>query len=79
MRYELTSPIKTTSSPMADNVRLGEMSGSDATNSLHRTIKEFNEASSRQTRVIIRLTWAMLALTVAIFGLTTSQVWIALR
>jgi hypothetical protein len=45
------------------SIRLGELSGSDVTNALHETIKAFNEAASRQNRTIVRLTWAILVLT----------------
>ena len=44
-------------------IPLGQWSGSDATKALHQSINEFNEVTSKQTRTIIRLTWAILFLT----------------
>ena len=48
-------------------VPLGQWSGSDATNALHETIKQFNEQSSRQTDQMLKLTRVMAWLTVAMF------------
>ena len=45
------------------SIRLGELSGSHATNALHETIKAFNDAASKQNRTIVRLTWAIFVLT----------------
>jgi len=45
------------------SIRLGELSGSDATNALHETIKAFNDAATKQNRTIVRLTWAIFVLT----------------
>ena len=47
-------------------IRVGELSGSDATNALHETIKKFNEQSGKQTAQMLRLTWAIAVLTVAL-------------
>ena len=44
-------------------IPLGQWSGSDATKALHQSINEFNEVTTKQTRTIIRLTWAILFLT----------------
>ena len=46
---------------------MGQWSGSDATNALHETIKQFNEQSSRQTDQMLKLTRVMAWLTVAMF------------
>jgi hypothetical protein len=45
-------------------IPIGQWSGSDAVNELHETIKQFNEASSRQTKHLIVLTWAIVVLTI---------------
>jgi hypothetical protein len=42
---------------------LDDFSGAGATKQLHKTIKEFNESTSRQTTTLVRLTWAILILT----------------
>jgi hypothetical protein len=47
------------------NIRVGELSGSDATNALHDSIKRFNEQTSRQTDQMVALTKAIVWLTVA--------------
>ncbi len=49
--------------PRESGIPLGQWSGSDATKALHQSINEFNEVTSKQTRTIIRLTWAILFLT----------------
>jgi hypothetical protein len=61
----------------ARGIPLGQWSGSDATNTLHDTIRQFTEQSARQTRTLIRLTWAIVGLTVAmVLGLIV-QIWLA--
>jgi hypothetical protein len=45
------------------NIPLGKWSGSDAVESLHASIKEFNAQSSKQTDQMLRLTWIMAVLT----------------
>jgi hypothetical protein len=60
-------------------ITIGQFSGSDATKALHKSLAEFNEASSRQTAHIIKLTYAMLLLSVAMTILAGVQVWIAVR
>ncbi len=45
-------------------IPLGKWSGSDATEALHSTIKDFVDASDNQTRIMIRLTKAIVLLTV---------------
>jgi len=62
-------------------IPLGQWSGSDATKELHDTIKEFNEASTRQTRHLIILTWAIVILTILMLiglGVQIYLAWIAL-
>ena len=61
------------------NIRIGELSGSDATNALHKTILDHNEVSTRQTRQILFLTYAMLLLTAVMTLLVAVQIWLALR
>lgn len=52
------------------NIPLGKWSGSDSTDALHASIREFNAQSSRQTRQMLRLTWVMTVLTaVMLLGL----------
>jgi hypothetical protein len=47
-------------------VPMGIWSGSDATDRLRNTIIELNKATERQTRTIVRLTWALVVLTLVI-------------
>ena len=64
---------------MKGGIPLGEWSGSDATRELHETIKQFNEASQRQTKTMIRLSWAMVWLSVAMLVIAGVQVYVAVR
>lgn len=51
-------------------IPLGEWSGSDATNALHAAIEKFQTRAEEQTNTMIRLTRAIVALTVVmLFGL----------
>jgi hypothetical protein len=62
-------------------IPIGQWSGSDAINELHETIKQFNEASSRQTKHLIILTWAIVVLTIMMLiglGVQIYLAWIAL-
>lgn len=55
---------------MPDGIPLGQWSGSDATDRLRETISEFNAITERQTKQLIRLTWALVFLTaVLVLGL----------
>ncbi len=45
---------------------LGEWSGSDATDRLHTTIAAYNETATKQATSMIRLTWAIVALTLVL-------------
>lgn len=47
-------------------IPLDQWSGASATNELHETIKAFNETASTQTRTLVRLTWALVGLTVVL-------------
>ena len=63
--------------PRESYITVGESSGSDATNALRATIQQFTQDSTRQTRKLIGLTWAIVALTIAmLFGLVV-QIWLA--
>ena len=50
-----------------------------AVEDLHETIKEFNDQASRQSATMIRLTWAITALTLLLFLGLLVQIWLALR
>lgn len=55
---------------MPGNVSLGQWSGSDATNALHETIRQYQEQSSKQTKQMLTLTRAIAVLTfVMLLGL----------
>jgi hypothetical protein len=60
-------------------IPLGEWSGSDATNALRQSIERFNTRTAKQTVWLLRLTWAIAVLTLAIFLLTGVLVWTAFR
>jgi hypothetical protein len=62
-------------------IPIGQWSGSDAVHELHETIKQFNEASSKQTKHLIILTWAIVVLTIMMLiglGVQIYLAWIAL-
>ena len=61
------------------NIPLDEWSGAGATKELHETIKQFAQASSKQTCHLIRLTWAIVFLSVVMVGAVVVQVVLALR
>ncbi len=58
---------------MADNIPLGQFSGSDATNRLRAVIEANQKSTDRPTTTIIRLTRVTTALTVIATVLTTVQ------
>ena len=60
----------------SDNVPLPERMGSDATEALHATIQKFSEASDRQARRMILLTYAILFLTVVMLFSVGVQIWL---
>jgi hypothetical protein len=58
-------------------IPIGQWSGSDETNALHKTIMEHQEISSRQTAQMITLSWVITTLTfVMLIGLGV-QIWLA--
>ena len=67
-------------------IPLGQWSGSDATDRLRAVIEENQQATERQTRSMIRLTWVMTFLTAVTTILTAVtvapiavQIWEAVR
>jgi hypothetical protein len=60
-------------------IPLDEWSGAGATKQLHETIKQFNEASSRQTQQIITLTKVLVWLTVVMAVGLVVQIVLALK
>ncbi len=59
-------------------IPLGVWSGSDATDQLRTTIVELNETTARQTRQMIRLTWALVVMTAVLIAGLGYQIWLAL-
>ena len=55
-------------------IPLREWSGSGATEELHKTIHVFVEQGDRQAKAMIRLTWAVAILTVAMLGAVIVQI-----
>lgn len=60
-------------------IPLGQWSGSDATNALHKTIKDFGDKADKQTQTMIRLTWAIAILTVAMLLAVGFQIYLTLH
>ena len=60
-------------------IPLGQWSGSDATNALHQSIAAFNEATSKQTATLVRLTQILTVLTVAMTLGVAVQIYLAIR
>jgi hypothetical protein len=60
-------------------IPLGEFSGSNATEALHATIKQFTAKSEEQTTRLICLTWAIVLLTVVMLVEVGVQTWAILR
>jgi uncharacterized membrane protein len=58
-------------------VPLGEWSGSDATERLRAVVEQQHKETAKQTRVMVRLTWAMFALTFVTVLATFIQVVLA--
>jgi hypothetical protein len=48
-------------------IPIGKWSGSDATEALRETLVTYSEATAKQTAQLIRLTWALVILTVLLF------------
>jgi hypothetical protein len=63
--------------PKPSSISVGELSGSDATNALHATIRQFTQDSTRQTTKLIGLTWAIVALTIVMLLGLFVQIWLA--
>lgn len=61
------------------NIPLGQWSGSDATDRLRATIEALNKQAEKQNRTMVRLTWAILVLTIVMAVVGTVQTWIAFR
>jgi hypothetical protein len=59
------------------NIPLDKWSGSDATRELQTTIAEFQEASGKQTRHMIGLTWVIAALTLVMLLAVFVQIYLA--
>jgi hypothetical protein len=57
-------------------IPLGEWSGSDATEALRQTIEKYEFETSRQTRTMIRLTWATTLLTIVMALGLGVQIWL---
>ena len=64
---------------MPPNIPLSEWSGSGATRELHETIKAFNDASNRQTKQLLILTWVIAFLTAIMTIGVGVQIWLATR
>ena len=64
---------------MPDNVPLNVWNGSIATEQLENTIKAFNAAADKQTKTMVRLSWAMLWLTVVMAVAVGVQIWLTLK
>ena len=62
-----------------DNIPLGQWSGSDAIDRLRETIGALNKQSEKQNRTMVRLTWAILVLTIVMAVVGTVQTLIAFR
>jgi hypothetical protein len=56
------------------NIPLSELSGSGATRELHESIKTFNETATKQAESMIRLTKAIMWLTVVMLLAAIAQV-----
>ena len=59
-------------------IPIEEWSGAKATKELHETVKRFGEESSKQTRQMLRLTWAIVGLTVTMLIAVFVQIIVAL-
>ncbi|MEO7841807.1 MAG: hypothetical protein ABIU06_20890 [Anaerolineales bacterium] len=59
-------------------IPIGKWSGSDSIDELHKTIREFNEASSKQTKQLIILTWVIAVLTILMLIGLVIQIYLAI-
>ena len=64
---------------MSSGIPIGQWSGSDATRELTQTIINLNKSTERQTRTVVRLTWAIAIMTLVMTVGVGVQIWIALR
>lgn len=53
-----------------EGIPLSEWSGSGATNDLQKYLETFNKKSSKQTTMLVWLTWVLVGLTVILVVLT---------
>lgn len=60
-------------------IPIDEWSGSGATKELEQTVVKLNHASEKQTKHIIKLTYAMLILTFVMACMVGVQIWLALQ
>ena len=60
------------------NIPLDKWNGSDATRELTETVVKLSEASERQTRTMVKLTWAIAAMTFVMLAGVGVQIWVAL-
>ncbi len=67
------------SATLMSGIPLDEWSGSGATKALHETIREFNEATTRQTKHLIVLTYVIAILTLVMTVGVGVQIWLALN
>ena len=58
-------------------IPIGKWSGSDAVDALHNTIRDYQDTATKQTRTIIRLTWAIVTLTIAMLIGLAVQIYLA--
>lgn len=61
------------------NIRIGELSGSDATNALHETLKRFNDQSQAQTTQMLSLTKGIAVLTAVMLAGVLVQIYLAVK
>jgi hypothetical protein len=64
---------------MTGGIPLGQWSGGDATEQLRASIEESNRLASRQARLMIWLTVAILFLSIVMAIAAAIQVWLAFR
>jgi hypothetical protein len=65
--------------PIIMGMPIGQWSGSDATQGLQHTIIQLNKDTTRQTETMIRLTWAILALTGVMLLAVVAQILLTLK
>jgi hypothetical protein len=60
-------------------IPLGQWSGSDAINELYETLRRYNDIATRQAATMIRLTRAIVVLTILLFAGLVVQIVLALK